>query len=235
MKRIFILIILTFYFSSGFCQGFTGHKVHKLLVKEVLHTTSYTYLKVEEDTSLSWIAVPRMEASAGETYYSSGGMEMRNFASKELKRTFPLIYFMDFVSKTPEGTIKKESPPKEKSSAGMPDHGMKSKVAKARLSVEPAVGGIRIAELFKNKEKYSGKTVKIRGQVIKYNERILGKNWVHIQDGTSYDDEYDLVVTTTKPLKVGDKITFKGTISLNKDFGSGYSFTVLMEDAEIIQ
>ena len=74
--------------------------------------------------------------------------------------------------------------------------------------------------------------MKIKGQVTKFSPNIMGKNWVHIQDGTNDSGNYDLTVTTNDVVKVGDVVTFEGTIVLKKDFGAGYFYEVIMEDAK---
>ena len=99
--------------------------------------------------------------------------------------------------------------------------------------IEPAKDGITIAELFENKEKYNGKTVKTKGQVTKYNAAIMKKNWIHIQDGTEYNGKFDLVATSNQEFNVGDVVTIEGTVSLNKDFGYGYSYEILIENAVV--
>ena len=213
--------------------------IHKIVVQQVLQTSGYTYLKVKEDTTINWIAIPKMEAKPGDIYYTAGGIEMRDFPSKELNRTFPLVYFMDYVSKTPEGAIKKEDAPAKtqaNKSLSMPDHGAtKAKLTRKKVIPEPIPGGTTIRELYKNKAQFNGKIVKLRGQVVKYNEHIMGKNWIHLQDGTANDEEYDLVITTNDTVELGSYISIKGKISLNKDFGSGYSFPIMMEDASLIK
>jgi hypothetical protein len=60
---------------------------------------------------------------------------------------------------------------------------------------------------------------------------IMGKNWIHVQDGTEAAGNYDLTVTTQGTAKVGDVVVVEGGISLNKDFGAGYKYDVIMEDA----
>ena len=97
------------------------------------------------------------------------------------------------------------------------------------ISVERAEGGITIEELYTSKELYAGKEVVIRGAVVKYTMGILNTNWAHIQDGTNSSGQYDLTVTTDELVTVGDVVTFKGTITLNKDYGHGYAYDVLME------
>jgi hypothetical protein len=108
-------------------------------------------------------------------------------------------------------------------------------VEKANVVVEPCAGCITIANLFENKQSLSGKVIKIKGQVTKYNPAIMGKNWVHIQDGTEYKGEFDLTITTDGQVAVGQSVTFEGKLALDKDFGYGYSYNVLLEEGKIIQ
>ncbi len=94
---------------------------------------------------------------------------------------------------------------------------------------------ISIAELYANKTVYQGKTVRLHGKVVKYNPNIMGKNWVHIQDGTEHEGKNDLTATTGMTTKVGDEITIEGTVVLNKDLGAGYFYEILLEDATIVK
>jgi len=114
-------------------------------------------------------------------------------------------------------------------------HIEEAKAGKEVLSIEPAEGGITVAEVFKNKNEYSGKTVKIKGKVTKVNPAIMGKNWIHLQDGTSFEGEFDLTVTSDVIPETGSIITIEGIISLDKDFGYGYKYALLMEEGKIIQ
>ena len=98
---------------------------------------------------------------------------------------------------------------------------------------KPGIAVISIADLLENKKNYTGRKIIVTGQVTKYSSGILGKNWVHITDGTSYIGKSDLVLTTDKTLKVGDKVTFEGILSADKDFGNGYFFEVIVEDAKV--
>jgi hypothetical protein len=105
---------------------------------------------------------------------------------------------------------------------------------KEDIKVEPPQGGISLADLFSEKSKYSGKVVKVRGKVTKVNPAILGKNWIHLQDGTSFEDFYDLTVTSDIIPELGSIITMEGRIALDKDFGHGYTYELLMEEAGIV-
>jgi hypothetical protein len=200
--------------------------VHKIVVKEVIQTNNYTYLRADENGAEKWLAVGKMQAKQDETFYYTGGFEMTDFESKELGRTFESVYFLESVSSSP-AIISKE-PAKEPHSTG------KLNVEKQDITVKPAEGGITVAELYAHKDSYAGKTVKIRGQVTKYNAAIMKKNWVHIQDGSEYSGKFDLTATTEMETAEGDIITIEGTVALNKDFGYGYSYDVLLEDSKIV-
>ena len=107
-------------------------------------------------------------------------------------------------------------------------------VAKEELKVTPAAGGITIAEIYAKKDSYAGKSVKIKGEVVKFNAEIMGKNWLHIQDGTKNNADFDLTITTSDVVKVGDIVTFEGVVAVNKDFGAGYSYDVIVEEGKLL-
>lgn len=106
---------------------------------------------------------------------------------------------------------------------------------KVNVKVEPCDGCLTIAKLMENKKSQSGKVVKVKGSVTKFNPQIMGKNWVHIQDGSEFNGTFDLTITTDLEVVVGQTVTFEGKIALDKDFGYGYSYNVLMEEGKIVQ
>lgn len=112
-------------------------------------------------------------------------------------------------------------------------HGIKPTLEKLELSVSPVKDGITISEIYANKKEYDGKTVKIKGIVTKFYSEIMGKNWIHIQDGTAHKDKYDLTATSIEHMHVGDTVILQGKLKLNKDLGAGYFFEVLLEDCKI--
>jgi hypothetical protein len=202
----------------------TASGTHEVTVAEVIQANSYTYLNVNEGKENYWVAVTKREVEIGETYYFTGGLEMKNFESKDLNKTFKKIYFLDQLSKEPLVTAGKMP--------NMPAHGRKLTAQKEDISIKPVAGGISVAELYANKNSYQEKITKIKGKVTKFSANIMGKNWVHIQDGTNDSGNYDLTITTKDVVKVGDVVTFEGTIVLKKDFGAGYFYEVIMEDAK---
>ncbi len=200
--------------------------IHTGVVQEVLQVTSYTYLNVKEGDRDFWIAVTKRESKVGETISFAAGHEQKNFESKDLQRKFDSIYFVDRLigdeQSMPAGHGSMQM-------SGQP----KPALEKQEISVERAEGGITIGELLAAPDSYAGKTVLIKGQVTKVNRAIMGKNWIHLQDGTNAEGKFDLTITTQEQANIGDVVTFEGTIVLNKDFGAGYVYEVLMEEAKL--
>jgi hypothetical protein len=104
------------------------------------------------------------------------------------------------------------------------------KTEKINGEIQPCEGCVRISDLFSGKKSYDGKVIRITGKVTKFNAGIMGRNWVHLQDGSEFEGEYDLTVTTAGVATVGDVMTFEGKIALDKDFGYGYFYKIIMED-----
>lgn len=235
MKSILVVLVMMVAFTSCVkknkvptAQEVTQPGTHEVTVQEVVQTTGYTYLRVQENGAEKWIAVNRMEAAPGEKYYyAQEGLEMKDFNSKELKRTFETIYFVDALSKDPVAAP---------AHGALPNKPVQPTLAqKEGVSVAPAVEGLTIAKLYADRQNYEGKNIKMKGQVTKINEGVMGKNWVHIQDGTNDSGNFDLTITTNDVVKMDDVVTFEGPIHLKKDFGYGYFYEVIMEDAKLVK
>jgi len=198
---------------------------HHVKVKDILQTSSYTYLFVTENSEEFWIAVRKLNAKVGDDVYYEKSLVMKDFKSKELDRVFETVLFVQDNTSTPTANIKVKMGAKK----------MPQKVDKkvAGIQVSAPADGISIAELFKNREQYAGKKVKVSGQVVKVNNGIMGKNWIHIQDGTADTDNYDLTLTTQNKANMGDIISIEGTVYLKKEFGAGYSYDLIIEEAVI--
>ncbi len=244
-KTAFIKIVLTLFVINSLCLNskscfalFEGKKIvsHKILVQEVVQTSNYTYLHGKvNDSADSWLAVPTMEAKAGDIYFYAGGLPMTKFVSKELNRTFDLVLFLGEVSKEPIS----EAGAKPVKDTSMQGHHADAQVYKRKavadtkkdLKIDVPADCITIAQLLTKKDDYAGKTVKIKGQVTKFNAGIMYKNWIHLQDGTDLNGKYDLVITSPSEVKVGDIVILEGIVSVNKDFGYGYAFDIMIENA----
>jgi hypothetical protein len=204
--------------------------VHMMVVQEVLHATQYTYLRGTENGKEVWVALPAMPAAqTGATYYYDNGMLMSNFQSKDLNRTFAEVYFINGVRTTPSVTAAPQA------SGDSASYTTKVALEKKEVKVEPASDGVTIASIYRGKGDFSRKVVRIKGEVTKFNAAIMNKNWIHIQDGTDFEGKFDLTATTDQTVKVGDIVTLEGKIVLDQDFGYGYKYELLMEDAKIIK
>jgi hypothetical protein len=100
--------------------------------------------------------------------------------------------------------------------------------------IKKAAGGKSVQEIIANKANLNGKEVKLRGKVVKYNPNILGKNWLHVRDGTGSAGSNDLLVTTTDTAKVGDTVLVTGKVATDKDFGANYKYAVMVEDGKVV-
>jgi starvation-inducible outer membrane lipoprotein len=199
--------------------------MHMAVVEEVMQTSVYTYLLMNENGNKTWIAIPKRDVNTGETYYYKEGMEMPDFKSKELDRTFDKVYLVENISVSP-GQMKSPMAMQKPAGKQAPTHGVITKITHTDDEVS-------IAEIFADPAFFNNKTVKVRGTVVKVNEQIMGKNWIHIQDGTEHDGSFDLTITTSEQVKKGSVVGFEGIIMLNKDFGYGYVYDVIMEKATI--
>jgi hypothetical protein len=200
-----------------------SNRKHAVTVVDKIDAKGYSYLQVSENDNIFWIAVPRMEVEKGEKLYFSQAMEMQDFTSETIDKTFESILFVQDAAKSESGIQ-------------MPDpHSTLSSIPKEEINIEPAADGMSLADIFKNAENLKGKTIKVKGKVVKVSQQIMNRNWIHIQDGTQYNGNYDLVVTSDDMAEVGEIITAEGILSKDKDFGSGYVFNFIIEEAKIIK
>lgn len=117
---------------------------------------------------------------------------------------------------------------------GHPELGSREAAVRAG-AVEPAAGGLTVAQVWQRREALAGHPVTVRGEVVKFNGGIMGTNWLHLQDGTGSAEEgtHDLTVTTDDRMRVGDVVTATGTVAVDRDFGAGYRYDVIVEKAEV--
>jgi len=226
-----VILILTGC-SSNPTNEFTTVKV-----KEVEQVGSYTYLLVKAKGPEYWLAVPSMEASSGETYHYQGGMLMTDFYSKELDKTFEKVLFLEALFAGNPSSMyepKETNIPQDSNQPQERMHENMVTIEKSDVKMETVEGTVTISELFSNPGAYEGKTIRVNGEVTKYNAAIMERNWVHIQDGTEFEGKFDLTATSIEPFEVGRTVILEGTLALNKDFGYGYIYEILLEKATAV-
>jgi len=192
-------------------------------VLETIDASDYTYVRAEGNGKEIWLAVDRNDLKAGDEFTYSNPLVMKNFKSKALNRVFDEILF---VSSAPSMEVHTSIPDSLKQ--------QKSRLTKEEvenIKVDPAPDGISIGDLYKNKAQYENKIVTVRGKVVKINSNIMNRNWVHLVDGTSFEDKSDLTFTTNETLQAGDVVTLKGTVALDKKYGEGYVYPLIVEGA----
>lgn len=162
---------------------------------------------------------------------------MPNFKSRELNRIFPSVLFLDSLSKKPPIATKEALIGSGHNLMGDSAKNGKTQIKKVAVAIDKVPGAVSIADLFAKKSSFAGKTVKINGQVTKFSTEIMGKNWMHIQDGTEWGGKFDIAITTDLKTKarVGDVVYFEGKVSVDKNIGQGYFYEILVEDAKILK
>jgi hypothetical protein len=211
-------------------------------VLERLDAPPYSYIRIKTAEGESWVAVPKAETPNGAEITVSGAMPMQNFESKTLQRKFELVYFGTL------GGTDGAPPPAAAAAAADPMGGPPANMAAqhAAAAAGPSdVGNVKVpkaagadartvAEVYAQRSALKEKAVTIRGKVVKYNEGIMGRNWLHIRDGSgSAGKDNDLTITTADKAGVGDVVVVKGTVRVDKDFGAGYAYPVIVEDAKL--
>jgi hypothetical protein len=199
-------------------------------VLEHLAAPPYVYLRVKTSKGEVWAAVPETKIENGTKVTVFNPMLMTKFESKSLKRTFDEVYFGTLTAgdAAPAGT------------AGGAPAGMLQSAPPVNVGkVEKASGADArtVAEVWAQKASLVGKTVIIRGTVVKYNEAVMGKNWIHLQDGSG-DAKLgtnDITATSLDATAKGATITITGIVRADKDFGSGYSYAIIVEEAKVVK
>lgn len=223
-------------------------------VLEVLNVDSYTYLRLKTAGGEAWAAVTTAAVAKGAKVSIANAMPMDNFESKTLKRRFERVYFGQIAG---PGTKMAAGGPPPALHAGMGggmNSGMHSGMNGAMPSAMHTPGGAKapaiaatpvpkasgadartVAEVVQGKGKLKDKTVLIRARVVKVNTGIMGKNWLHLQDGSgqAQDGSNDILVTSKDLAAVGDIVTARGTVRTDVTVGPGYAYPVLVEDASV--
>ncbi len=202
---------------------------HTAEVLETMSSAGYTYVRVREEDKEFWIALPETPVKVGERISFYEQMLMENFTSPSLGRTFDRILFVEAVNKGSDlpgqaGGLSSphKAPPVQQA------------VLAAAVEIGDAEGRFTIQEVFEKKTDLNGKTLEVKGRIVKLSRQIMARDWVHLEDGTgSGEDKNNKIVfrTTQGGMAVGDEVVAKGVLHVDKDFGYGYFYPVIVEDA----
>lgn len=225
--------------------------VHTGTITETMNAGGYTYVLLKKDGEKQWVALPESKVKVGETISYVQGVVMKNFSSSTLKRTFDSIIFSEGIAadkpiaknggKDPfttavEAEKKPEEQPEKQQAMSPGSDGAVTPFMELKIDKAVAENGYTVEEIFTKKESLKDKTVTVRGKIMKINTAIMGKNWVHLQDGTGnpMHNTHDLVLTTTETLPMGEVVTLTGKVTVDRDFGYSYKYALLIEDATLV-
>jgi hypothetical protein len=207
-------------------------------VLQTMDSGGYTYIHIQKkDSEKMWVAVAATPVAVGSQVTFKGGMEMRDFESKSLKRKFDSIIFADAV--VSDSPVKNDPSAAPKDSSKSVSGGSKAAVSgkDVKIAVAKASGAnaFTVQEIFANSGKLNKKNVVVRGKVVKVSAGIMGKNWIHIQDGTGTQAKknHNLVCTSQDMADVDDVVTISGVLAKDKDFGGGYKYSAIIEESTI--
>jgi len=214
-------------------------------VLEKVDAAPYSYLKLGTGGGEKWAAVPQTPTAVGTEVTILVSAPMKDFESKTLNKKFDVVYFGTLAGEAPAAPMGAAQPAlgagneppnpaameaQHRAAAQGPTDVKIAKVAKAG-----GPDGKTVEEIFGQKATLKEKSVTLKGQVVKFSPGIMGRNWIHLRDGsgTAEKNNNDVTVTTQDDAKVGDVVTVKGTVRLDKDFGAGYAYPVIVEDAKV--
>ncbi len=193
---------------------------HNAVVLESLEGGGYTYMHVEEQGQKFWVAVAQIAVKVGDKVSFSEQTWMENFTSKTLNRTFDKVLFASSVNNSsspahPSSTVLATAP-KEKP---------QKKIAQVADSYS-------IEEIFAQKSALKDQQIKVRGEVMKVSKNVMGRTWVHIQDGTGSEGRDKIIFRSADDsAEVGSIVTAQGRLELDREFGYGYAYELLVEDS----
>jgi hypothetical protein len=222
-------------------------------VVERIDAAPYSYLRIAGPAGEIWAAVPQAAIENGAEVVIENPMPMDGFESKTLNRKFEKIYFGTLGGQggapkaaAPAGGAPNPMggmPPGAMPPGGMPPGGMAAQHAAAGAG--PAdVGDVKVpkatganaktvAEIHAQKAQLKEKKITVRGKVVKSNAGIMGKNWIHVRDGSGSQEkgDNDITVTSESAANVGEVLVITGVVRVDKDFGAGYAYPVIIEEA----
>jgi hypothetical protein len=234
-------------------------------VLETMDASEYTYMRLKTASGEIWTAINKAKIRKGDAVTVTNAMVMDGFQSKTLNRTFDHILFGVLAGPGGAPPAAAAAPPAAAPGAAAPaaaapmiaDHRPSNGSAPAtqpEMAAQhgEAIGGPpdapdvkvpkadgpnakTVAEVWTQRVSLKGKEVVVKGKVVKVTNGVMGKNWLHLRDGSGAKakKDNDLSVTTGAVVKVGDVVTATGLVTIDKDFGAGYAYPVILENAKV--
>lgn len=193
-------------------------------VAETFDAAGYTYLRISTAAGDEWAAIRQTPVKKGQTVTMDVQMTAQKFESKTLKRTFDRILFGSLEGSN-AGSVAQQHMSAPAAADNTPVNVPKAAGADAKT----------VAEVWAARESLKDHNVVVHGKVVKFLGGIMGKNWIHLRDGSGSADkgDNDLAVTTSETAAAGDVVTISGVVHVDKDFGAGYVYAVIVEEAKV--
>lgn len=211
-------------------------KIYYGKILEIHDAMGYKYLKVDEENGKElWVAISSAPVAVGERIGYDKNTIMKNFQSKTLKRIFEAVVFASDVylaQKTKKPATMKEMLALETKTPSVKITAKEEHISKSKPFVKKEAYTIEEIHLWRTH--LEGQTISIKAKVFKVSEQIMKLNWVHLGDGSGNEKKLtdDLVFTaSSSSIKAGDSVIATGKVIVNKDFGFGYFYPVLIQDA----
>lgn len=224
-------------FSIGKKSAITSSKdivdneIHEVKIVEIIPASKYVYLNVKEDKDQFWIATKKREIDLDSTYFYREALLKTDFKSKIHDRVFDTIYFVTKLVTQMHGakyTSGNTDNIKISEKINNPVEVTSDKNKDISYKIYPD-----ISTFLNDPDKFDGQAVQIKGKCVKVNNNIMNKNWIHLKDESQ--DDFDLIITTNMSAQKGDIITIQAMVALNKDYGAGYSYDLILENGVVLQ
>ncbi len=219
-------------------------------VTEKIDVNQYSYLKINSADGEVWTAVPTTTKGVGDVVGVAGAMWMEDFKSSTLKRTWPKIAFGVLQGEAPSGPRQSAPPragagmfaeaaaqspqsPSMAMPAGHPAPAAAADTGPVKVSKASGPQGRTIADIYAQSAQLKDRSISVHGKVVKATNGVMGKNWLHLRDGTGQGATADLTVASDQTAGVGDTVLVSGIVHLDRNLGGGYHYDVLVEDAQV--
>lgn len=217
MKKSLIALCLGVIFAYA-------STIHEAKVTEVIQAGSYTYLGVQSGDRNYWAVVQKADLPVGAWVRFTEEMLYPKYHSKALERDFEdVVFASDLYYRSAEEASKHLA-------------FMQKPLEKSPYKTK---GTLSIAQIQEQKKDLKDRSITLRAKVVKVSKNILERNWVHLQDGTGEPNPGEpvgrIVATSNELPKVGDVVTVKGILGVEKEFGSGYIYPIIIEESRFIE
>ena len=230
MKKM-LAVVAMFCINTGWAAEVTPSLTSTVLgeVLEIQDVESYSYLRLKTKEGETWAAVSRALVKKGDKVTIENAMVMHNFQSKTLQKKFDRIVFGTLAGQDTRAAVAGGDMATQH--AGVAKAVGTSEAADVKVAKAKGAEARTVAEIIGKRSELKDRPILVRGKVVKYTSGVLGRNWIHLRDGSgsAAAETNDVLVTTRDEAKLGDVVTVKGTVRTDMDLGSGYFYKVLVE------